>query len=331
MGKKTLNAKDYAELGDEPVARPSTTKLVPMLSASKNKLPPAKLDSKHQAMLVPMDQIKVSAMNMRIQEFLSDEMCGELMESIKISGLRQPVELIDLGAEAKPRYELIAGSRRLYCCKRLYEQGALPETIRSVVRRKGREDDADWRAKLQHSRAENIGGVRPFVYEEALKVREVITSKGIEHKDLAQVLGFSRSYITQLYKFGALPIEAARIVVERDALSQLSPPLGAKWLGPNETDPARHKKIITTLERIAKETNAMGAAFINKASEALGITSAPKAQWEQHGKAKLLCAMNKKQTKGTIKFALPENGASEKDLELLLTAIRERIEALKKQ
>lgn len=91
---------------------------------------------------IPIDQIQISSLNVRMSEASATRNLDELAESIRIHGLLQPIVLI--GTFGNPPYQLISGQRRFLAHERILKTkdiravfaGELDETeviVRSLV------------------------------------------------------------------------------------------------------------------------------------------------------------------------------------------------------
>lgn len=103
--------------------------------------------AREQGLLIaelPLEQIDGEAM-IRDRTVLDEEQMAELCQSIAASGLRLPIEVIELetSGDDQVRYALVSGYRRLMAVRTLLAQTENPkfETIRSIVR-PGRGADA---------------------------------------------------------------------------------------------------------------------------------------------------------------------------------------------
>lgn len=73
---------------------------------------------------------------------VDDEEMAALIASIRQHGQRSPVELVDRGAEANPRYGLISGWRRVQALRQIAEDEASPRPVLGLIRTPRDAEDA---------------------------------------------------------------------------------------------------------------------------------------------------------------------------------------------
>lgn len=132
------------------------------------------------------------------------EAMDELIASVRAHGVLQPILVRPLG---NGRYEIVAGERRW----RAAQAAALHE-IPAVVR------DLDDRATFEIALIENIQRSDLNAIEEARGYRKLIEDYGHIQAEIAQIVGKSRSHITNLLRLLDLP-ESVQTMVEDGALS----------------------------------------------------------------------------------------------------------------
>ncbi len=161
------------------------------------KMPLSGVDVQFKKMWLDPSQIDVSQQNQRIQSLLDMSSVSDIYESIKSEGQSEPGYVrysINTG-----RYELVAGSRRLFCVKNIPNRKYL-----ALV---GDIPDADIR---RLSRLENQQS--PIsVYERALSFLHDIESKQVKNWETLAVLeGLSPRQIKKYKALADLPIEIVR-------------------------------------------------------------------------------------------------------------------------
>lgn len=124
------------------------------------------------------------------RKYFNEESIKELAESIKEHGLLQPI----IVKETNNGYMLVAGERRLRAMK-LLEQ----PTISAIVR------EYNERFLLELAILENIQREDLTPVEEALAYKQILKEFKITHDKLADRIGKSRSYITNIIGLLKLP------------------------------------------------------------------------------------------------------------------------------
>lgn len=142
--------------------------------------------------------------------FDADEL-AELAASIKALGVVQPVVVRPLppdGSGAGPRYELIAGERRLRAARL-----AGLETVPALVR------PADEAAALEIALAENVAREDLNAIEQALAYAALVDEFGLTHERVGELVGRSRVAVTNTLRLLELPDDVQRMI-ERGLLSE---------------------------------------------------------------------------------------------------------------
>ena len=121
---------------------------------------------------------------------MSEPALKELAESIKVQGVMQPVLVRPVGGG---RYEIIAGERR-WRAARMAGLTAVPALVREVP------DNA----ALAMALIENIQREDLNPLEEANGIQRLVTDFGITHDKAAEMVGRSRSAVTNLLRLLAL-------------------------------------------------------------------------------------------------------------------------------
>ncbi len=129
---------------------------------------------------------------------VDDERLEELADSIRSQGLIQPLVVRVLnGGE----YELIAGERRWRAAQR-----AGLEHVPAVVR------DADDRTAAALSLIENIQREDLSALEEANALQQLATKFDLKHQEIADIIGRSRSGVTNLMRLLELAPDARELL-----------------------------------------------------------------------------------------------------------------------
>jgi ParB family chromosome partitioning protein len=128
----------------------------------------------------------------------SDEELSELQESMRASGLLQPVTVRHRSGGA---FELIAGERRLRAAKRL-GWTTIPAFIREATNEQ----------MLSLALVENLQRSDLNPIEEAEGYRQLTTEFGLAHQEIAQAVGKDRSTITNALRLLALPPSVLQLV-----------------------------------------------------------------------------------------------------------------------
>ena len=163
---------------------------------------------------LPVADIAVSRRQPR-HTFATDEL-QELAESVRHLGLVQPVVVRPLAggdvagstALAGPRFELIAGERRLRAAKMAGMQ-SVPALIRPA-------DDV---ASLEIALAENVAREDLNGIEEAHAYAALVDEFGITHERIAELVGRSRVAVTNVLRLLELP-DDVQAMIEGGELSE---------------------------------------------------------------------------------------------------------------
>lgn len=142
--------------------------------------------------------------------FDADEL-AELAASIKSLGVVQPVVVrpVPSGSAAEPpRYELIAGERRLRAARL-----AGLETVPALIR------PADEAAALEIALAENVAREDLNAIEQAQAYAALVDEFGLTHERVGELVGRSRVAVTNTLRLLELPDEVQRLI-ERGVLSE---------------------------------------------------------------------------------------------------------------
>ena len=150
--------------------------------------------SDSQFKMAPVGSITAGAFQPRIN--FNKERLAELTLAIQSQGIIEPliVRRIDAPDADGPRYELIAGERRLRAAR-----AAGLETVPVVVR------DLDDRAALEMSLVENIVREDLNAVEEGLAFFRLVDHFGLTHDEIATRVGKSRPYVGNSIRLLELP------------------------------------------------------------------------------------------------------------------------------
>ena len=165
-----------------------------MLAAPIEPRPAAKIMRGGQFRMAPVGSITPGAFQPRIN--FDKERLAELTLAIQSQGIIEPliVRRIDAPETDGPRYELIAGERRLRAAR-----AAGLETVPVVVR------ELDDRAALEMSLVENIVREDFNAVEEGLAFFRLGDHFGLTHDEIAARVGKSRSYVSNSIRLLELP------------------------------------------------------------------------------------------------------------------------------
>lgn len=140
---------------------------------------------------VPINIIKANPWQPRQGLNDSDEDLTELVHSIKIHGILQPLIVT---ATSGGNYELIAGERRLRAA-RLAGLKLVPIIIR----------DAQNQEKIELSLIENIQRKELNSIEQAIAFRRLADEFDLTHEEISKKIGKSRSVVTNMIRLLSLP------------------------------------------------------------------------------------------------------------------------------
>ncbi|MCI3952085.1 MAG: parB-like partition protein [Burkholderiales bacterium] len=133
---------------------------------------------------LPIDALQPGKYQPRTR--MDQEALGELAASIKTHGVMQPILVRQVADE---RYEIIAGERR-WRAARIAGLGSVPVLVRQVADRQA----------LAVSLIENIQREDLNPLEEAAGIQRLLQEFGMTHAEAAEVLGRSRSAVTNLLR-----------------------------------------------------------------------------------------------------------------------------------
>lgn len=130
----------------------------------------------------------------RLQDYIDEENCRELIESIRANGQRHPALAREISGTDEFDYELIYGARRRYACE------VLGIDLRIRVAR------IDDKTALAEMDAENRPRKDISDYERALDYRRWL-DKGLygSQNELCEAIGVSKSWLSRVLRMAELP------------------------------------------------------------------------------------------------------------------------------
>jgi len=155
-----------------------------------------------------LDQITAGPFQPRT--YFNGERLGELVRAIRSQGVIEPLVVRPASTGdhgAGPRYELIAGERRLRAA-RMAGLEEVPIVIRNI----------DDRGALEMSLVENLAREDLNSVEEARGLERLNRQFGLSHEEIAKRIGKSRPYVTNAIRLLSLP----ELVLDMIARGKLS-------------------------------------------------------------------------------------------------------------
>src|SRR5580693_7184183 len=167
-----------------------------------------------QFKMAPVGSIAAGAFQPRIN--FDKERLAELTRAIQSQGIIEPliVRRIDAPENEGPRYELIAGERRLRAAR-----AAGLETVPVVVR------ELDDRAALEMSLVENIVRENLNAVEEGLAFFRLVDHFGLTHDEIASRVGKSRPYVGNTIRLLELPQPILNMIAKGELTAGQARPL----------------------------------------------------------------------------------------------------------
>ena len=207
---------------------------------------------------IPLSAISPSPFQPR--ERTDDEAIAGLADSIRQHGVVEPVLVRPSGAN---RYQLVAGHRRL-----LAAQQAGLETIPALVRR------LNDREALVLSLVENLQREDLTPLEEASAFMRLAEDFGFTHRQIGEVVGRSRAYVTNSMRLLSLS-EAGQMAIREGKLSR-GQALAIMALPEDERDGAvvralREGLSVRQLEALAKRRKGVEAPSARDRASALKV------------------------------------------------------------
>ena len=164
--------------------------------------------------MAPVGSIRPGAFQPRLN--FDKERLAELTRAIQSQGIIEPliVRRIDAPEADGPRYELIAGERRLRAAR-----AAGLETVPIIVR------ELDDRAALEMSLVENIVREDLNAVEEGLAFFRLVDHFGLTHDEIASRVGKSRPYVGNTLRLLELPQPILNMIAKRELTAGQARPL----------------------------------------------------------------------------------------------------------
>ncbi|MDO8433203.1 MAG: ParB/RepB/Spo0J family partition protein [Candidatus Binatus sp.] len=158
-------------------------------------------------MMIPVGQIVPGKYQPRLN--FTKERMEELKRAIQSQGIIEPLiaRRIEPGEDTTPRYELVAGERRLRAAREVGFE-AVPVVVREL----------DDRAALEMALVENLAREELSAIEEGIAFKRLHKHFEQSHDEIAERVGKSRPYVSNTIRLLELPQE----VIELIAGGQLS-------------------------------------------------------------------------------------------------------------
>src|SRR6266436_4619715 len=203
--------------------------------------------SDSQFKMAPVGSITAGAFQPRIN--FNKERLAELTLAIQSQGIIEPliVRRIDAPEADGPRYELIAGERRLRAAR-----AAGLETVPVVVR------ELDDRAALEMSLVENIVREDLNAVEEGLAFFRLVDHFGLSHDDIATRVGKSRPYVSNSLRLLELPQPILNMIAKRELSAGQARPLLSIESAEKQLSAARRIAAVGISSRGAEEMATAG-------------------------------------------------------------------------
>ena len=200
-----------------------------------------------QFKMAPVGSITAGAFQPRIN--FDKERLAELTRAIQSQGIIEPliVRRIDSADADGPRYELIAGERRLRAAR-----AAGLETVPVVVR------ELDDRAALEMSLVENIVREDLNAVEEGLAFFRLVDHFGLSHDDIATRVGKSRPYVSNSLRLLELPQPILNMIAKRELSAGQARPLLSIESAEKQLSAARRIAAVGISSRGAEEMATAG-------------------------------------------------------------------------
>lgn len=142
-------------------------------------------------LMCPIDSIETTK---QPRAYFNDEALAELADSIRESGVIQPLVVRKIGAPHEERYQLVAGERRLRASK-LLGLKQVPVLLREMT------DEEAWAVAL----IENIQRQDLNAIEEAEAYRHLVEEFGMSQEQVAARVGRARSTVANALRLLRLP------------------------------------------------------------------------------------------------------------------------------
>ena len=234
---------------------------------------------------LPIDKIKPGPLNPR-QSFSPGEL-EELANSIREKGLVQP--LVVRPMEDGIHYEIVAGERR-WRAAQMAGLHRLPTVIRSL---------SDQEA-LELAIIENVQRTDLNAIEEAGGYQELIGRFGYTQDELSQIIGKSRSHLSnmlrllklpegvqKLVRSGELSPGHARALIGREDAEQVARMIVEKGLSVRDVEALSHRRTESAGGGKPKSNDPDTRAFERELADALGLAVAVKTGAGESGELRI--------------------------------------------
>ncbi len=234
---------------------------------------------------LPIDKIKPGPLNPR-QSFSPGDL-EELANSIREKGLVQP--LVVRPMEDGIHYEIVAGERR-WRAAQMAGLHRLPTVIRSL---------SDQEA-LELAIIENVQRTDLNAIEEAAGYQELIGRFGYTQDELSQIIGKSRSHLSNMLRLLKLPDGVqklvrsgdlspghARALIGREDADQVARQIVEKGLSVREVEALSHRRTDSSGGSKSKDKDPDTRAFEQELADALGLTVALKPGSGESGELRI--------------------------------------------
>ena len=200
-----------------------------------------------QFRMAPVGSITAGEFQPRIN--FDKERLAELTRAIQSQGIIEPliVRRIDIPDADGPRYELIAGERRLRAAR-----AAGLETVPVVVR------ELDDRAALEMSLVENIVREDLNAVEEGLAFFRLVDHFGLTHDEIASRVGKSRPYVGNTLRLLELPQPILNMIAKGELRAGQARPLLSIQSAEKQISAARRIAAVGISSRGAEEMATVG-------------------------------------------------------------------------
>ncbi|HLW69481.1 MAG TPA: ParB/RepB/Spo0J family partition protein [Candidatus Binataceae bacterium] len=162
--------------------------------------------------LVAVERIAAGRFQPRVH--FEPQALEDLAAAIKAQGIIEPLIVRPAGKDHELDYELIAGERRLRAA-RMAGLAAVPVIVRAL----------DDRAALELSLVENLLREDLNVVEEGRAFARLNDEFDLTHEEIAERIGKSRSYVSNIIRLVELPAEVLEMVGRRELTSGQVRPL----------------------------------------------------------------------------------------------------------
>jgi len=234
---------------------------------------------------LPIDKIKPGPLNPR-QSFSPGEL-EELANSIREKGLVQP--LVVRPMEDGIHYEIVAGERR-WRAAQMAGLHRLPTVIRSL-------NDQE---ALELAIIENVQRTDLNAIEEAGGYQELIGRFGYTQDELSQIIGKSRSHLSnmlrllklpegvqKLVRSGELSPGHARALIGREDAEQVARMIVEKGLSVRDVEALSHRRTESSGGSKSKSNDPDTRAFEQELADALGLAVAVKTGAGESGELRI--------------------------------------------